>query len=101
MPVSFIFKSLFTSDIDSIHHYRPVQSPLTKHRRISIISIVQPDPLKIVLPTDEGTLKKHLGLFSRICFIVGSIIGSGIFISSKDVLSETQPVGLCLIIWVA
>ncbi|CAF1164996.1 unnamed protein product [Rotaria sp. Silwood1] len=59
MPVSFIFKLLFTSDIDSIHHYRPVQSSLTIHRR------------------------------------------SGIFISSKDVLPETQPVGLCLIIWVA
>ncbi|CAF5121781.1 unnamed protein product, partial [Rotaria sp. Silwood1] len=89
------------ADIDSIHHYRPVQSPVTRHRRTSIVSIVQPDPLKIVLPTDEVTLKRHLGLFSGICFIIGIIIGSGIFISPKGVLRETQSVGLCLIIWVA
>ncbi|CAF1101483.1 unnamed protein product [Rotaria sp. Silwood1] len=101
MPVSILVKSPFTTDIDSIHHYRPVQSPVTRHRRISIVSIVQPDPLKIVLPTDEVTLKRHLGLFSGICFIIGIIIGSGIFISPKGVLRETQSVGLCLIIWVA
>ncbi|CAF5047557.1 unnamed protein product, partial [Rotaria sp. Silwood1] len=118
MPDSFIVKSLFTStmrrnfswisllslplgDIDSIHHYRSVQLPLTKHRCVFIISIVQPDPLKIVLPTDEVILKRHFGLFSRMCFIVGNTIGSGIFISSKGVLRETQSVGLCLIIWVA
>ncbi|CAF1017870.1 unnamed protein product [Rotaria sordida] len=89
------------TDIDSIHHHRPVQSSLTKHRRISISSIVHPDSLKIVLPTDEVTLKRHLGLFSGICFIVGVIIGSGIFVSPKGVLQETQSVGLCLIIWIA
>ncbi|CAF2748686.1 unnamed protein product [Rotaria sp. Silwood2] len=90
------------ADIDSIHHYRSlVQSPLTRHRRISIPSLVHPDSLKNDLPTDEVTLKRHLGLFSGICFIVGIIIGSGIFVSPKGVLQETQSVGLCLIIWVA
>ncbi|CAF1418832.1 unnamed protein product [Rotaria sordida] len=89
------------ADIDLIHHCRSIQSPITKHRRIPIISIVQPDSLKIVLPTDEVTLKRHIGLFSGICFIVGTIVGSGIFVSPKGVLRETQSVGLCLIIWVA
>ncbi|CAF5088388.1 unnamed protein product [Rotaria sp. Silwood1] len=101
MPDSFIVKSLYTSDIDSIHYYRSVQFPLTKHRCVFIISIVQPDPLKIVLSTDEVILKRHFRLFSRMCFIVGNTIGSGILISYKDVLRETQSVGLCLIIWVA
>jgi hypothetical protein len=62
-------------DADSIHR-RHVQFPNTEHRRVTIASIVQPDPLKAVLPTDEVTLKRHLGLFSGICFIVGSIIGN-------------------------
>jgi len=53
-----------------------VPSPVIAHRRLSVASIVQPDPLKAVLPTDEVTLKRHLGLFSGVCFIVGRIIGN-------------------------
>jgi hypothetical protein len=53
-----------------------VPSPVIAHRRLSVASIVQPDPLKAVLPTDEVTLKRHLGLFSGVCFIVGLIIGN-------------------------
>ncbi|XP_058902026.2 B(0,+)-type amino acid transporter 1 isoform X3 [Kogia breviceps] len=44
-------------------------------------------------------LQKELGLFSGICIIVGTIIGSGIFISPKSVLSNMEAVGPCLIIW--
>ncbi|EHH29887.1 B(0,+)-type amino acid transporter 1 [Macaca thibetana thibetana] len=44
-------------------------------------------------------LQKELGLISGICIIVGTIIGSGIFISPKSVLSNTEAVGPCLIIW--
>lgn len=45
------------------------------------------------------SLQKEVGLFSGICIIVGTIIGSGIFISPKSVLSNTAAVGPCLIIW--
>ncbi|CAF4745295.1 unnamed protein product [Rotaria sp. Silwood1] len=86
---------------DSIYRHRPGQSPITEHRHVPITSIVQTDPLKAVLLQDEPTLKRHLGLFSGICFIIGAIIGAGIFISPKGVLQETQSVGLCLIIWAA
>ncbi|KAK2492494.1 hypothetical protein MC885_007927 [Smutsia gigantea] len=47
------------------------------------------------------SLQKEVGLFSGICIIVGTIIGSGIFISPKSVLSNTAAVGPCLIIWAA
>jgi hypothetical protein len=57
-------------------HRRHVQSPIAEHRRVSITSIVHPDALGAVLPTNKVTLKRHLGLFSGICFIVGIIIGN-------------------------
>ncbi|XP_045149798.1 B(0,+)-type amino acid transporter 1 isoform X1 [Echinops telfairi] len=47
------------------------------------------------------SLQKEVGLVSGICIIVGTIIGSGIFISPKSVLSNTEAVGPCLIIWAA
>uniref|UniRef100_F6RU80 Solute carrier family 7 member 9 n=2 Tax=Bos taurus TaxID=9913 RepID=F6RU80_BOVIN len=45
------------------------------------------------------SLQKELGLFSGTCIIVGTIIGSGIFISPKSVLRNMEAVGPCLIIW--
>jgi hypothetical protein len=61
-------------------HRRHVESPITEHRRLSAGSIVHPDPLKAVLPTDKVTLKRHLGLFSGVCFIIGTIIGESLHI---------------------
>ncbi|KAG9352357.1 hypothetical protein JZ751_020770, partial [Albula glossodonta] len=42
-----------------------------------------------------------VGLISGICLIVGTMIGSGIFISPKSVLASTGAVGPCLCIWAA
>ncbi|CAF1316072.1 unnamed protein product [Rotaria sp. Silwood1] len=53
-----------------------------------------------ILPIETKTLKRHLGLFSGISFVLGMIIGSGIFISPKGVLRQTESIGLCLVIWV-
>uniref|UniRef100_A0A8C3UEM6 b(0,+)-type amino acid transporter 1 n=1 Tax=Catharus ustulatus TaxID=91951 RepID=A0A8C3UEM6_CATUS len=46
-------------------------------------------------------LQKQVGLISGICMIVGTIIGSGIFVSPKSVLANVEAVGPCLIVWAA
>lgn len=43
----------------------------------------------------------QVGLLSGICLIVGTMIGSGIFISPKSVLMYTGAVGPCLVVWAA
>ncbi|XP_072021770.1 b(0,+)-type amino acid transporter 1-like [Amphiura filiformis] len=49
---------------------------------------------------EEVRLKRQLGLFSGTALVVGSMIGSGIFISPAGILSQTQSVGMSLVIWV-
>lgn len=47
-------------------------------------------------------LKRCLGFFDSVCFLVGSIIGAGIFVSPKGVLEYSQlNVGVALCIWAA
>ncbi len=42
----------------------------------------------------------QLGLVSGVALVVGGMIGSGIFISPKGILENTQSVGMSIIIWV-
>lgn len=48
---------------------------------------------------DRIRLKRQLGLVSGISFVMGNMIGSGIFVSPGGVLAGTGSVGLSLIVW--
>ena len=50
---------------------------------------------------DREMLKRQIGLWGCIGLVVGSVIGSGIFISPKGILQNTGSVGLSLLLWVA
>ncbi|XP_070686140.1 b(0,+)-type amino acid transporter 1 isoform X2 [Pempheris klunzingeri] len=52
-------------------------------------------------PVKATVLQKDVGLLTGISMIVGTMIGSGIFISPKAVLLYTGAVGPCLITWAA
>ena len=49
----------------------------------------------------SGELVKGLGLFDSTMIVVGSMIGSGIFIVSADIAHQVQSPGLLLIVWLA
>nr|QWA14799.1 cystine/glutamate transporter [Botia dario] len=61
------------------------------------------------LSSDEGTkktakdepiyLRRRLGLLPSISFIIGTVVGSGIFIAPKGVLMNSGSVGTSLLIW--
>ncbi|UJR18649.1 hypothetical protein I4U23_005557 [Adineta vaga] len=83
-----------------MNRIEPTTENFTIERRMNSSTSQQQELIENVSSNEKITLKRHIGLFSGITFIIGTIIGSGIFISPKGVLRETQSIGLCLIVWV-
>ncbi|EDO37074.1 predicted protein [Nematostella vectensis] len=57
-----------------------------------------PEAPKVQIQSKVG-LEKRVTLLSGISFIVGTVIGSGIFISPTGILGTTQSIGLSLMVW--
>ena len=51
-------------------------------------------------PRVDVALGKELTLISGVAYIVGSIIGSGIFVTPRNILENTGSFGLSLVMWV-
>jgi basic amino acid/polyamine antiporter, APA family len=49
----------------------------------------------------SGELIKGLGLFDATMIVMGSMIGSGIFIVSADIAHQVQSPGLLIVVWLA
>lgn len=49
---------------------------------------------------EEGSFKRELGLFDGTMLVVGSMIGSGIFIVSADIARQVGSAGWLTLIWV-
>ena len=49
--------------------------------------------------TERIALKKNVSLINGIGLIVGTVIGSGIFVSPTGILEETNSVGASLLVW--
>ena len=49
----------------------------------------------------DNKLNKKYGLFTAICMVVGTVIGSGVFFKAQDVLNKTNgDVGMGILAWV-
>lgn len=52
-------------------------------------------------PTEGVQMKKTIGLVNGITIIVGSMVGSGIFVSPTGIIMKVKSVGASLVLWVA
>ncbi|XP_076250633.1 L-type amino acid transporter sobremesa isoform X1 [Rhynchophorus ferrugineus] len=62
-----------------------------------------PDELEGPGPTENDPihLKRRVGLVSGVALIVGTMIGSGIFVSPSGLLERTGSIGMSFVIWMA
>lgn len=57
-------------------------------------------PTEIAAPAEAPRLKQSLGLFSSTAIVIGSMVGSGIYIVNADIARDTNSPALLLAAWV-
>jgi len=60
---------------------------------------MEEDRVKIADGGDQPQFKKELNLLHMVGMVVGGIIGSGIFISPREVVVDVQSYGMALLVW--
>lgn len=60
---------------------------------------VSDEDSKKTMKDDAVHLRRRIGLLPSISFIIGTVVGSGIFIAPKGVLMNSGSVGLSLLVW--
>jgi APA family basic amino acid/polyamine antiporter len=64
------------------------------------MSDVTRDTVKVATPPADSGFVRSMGLFDSTTMVVGSMIGSGIFIVSADIARQTGSTGGLLMAWI-
>ena len=87
--------------VDSIVSHQPDDTPSTTSHTLSAkLKQLLTCPSKESHGDNEPTLKKEFTVLSGVGFIAGNIIGSGIFITPRNIFVNTGSFGLTLVAWV-
>uniref|UniRef100_A0A3P8U2A4 Si:ch73-352p4.8 n=2 Tax=Amphiprion percula TaxID=161767 RepID=A0A3P8U2A4_AMPPE len=88
-----------TGVVSSFHSFRLIHSVTCRYRETESAMISKEDSKKEKADGEVVRLQRKIGLVPAVSFIIGTVVGSGIFIAPKGVLMNSGSVGLSLLVW--